>query len=168
MPSINPRSLIEKLNPTCHRALDAAAGLCLSHTHFSIEIEHWFIKLCDGAGGDFAAIFRHYQIDPSKVKQELEATIRRFKTGNGRAPSLSVEVFDLVREAWVLASLEYGSPQIRSAHLLVAALTERSLALHMKSSSLELGRIPADRLLNDLKSILEIASTEENAHEAAA
>ena len=168
MPAINPRSLIEKLNPTCHRALDAAAGLCLSHTHFSIEIEHWFIKLCEGTGADFAALFRHYQIDSAKVKQQLEATIRHFKTGNSRAPSMAVELFDLIREAWVLASLEYGSPQIRSAHLMVAALTERTLALHLKSSSLELARIPADRLLNDLKGILEQASTEENTHEAAA
>ncbi len=168
MPAINPRSLIEKLNQTCHRTLDSAAGLCLSQTHFSIEIEHWFIKLCEGTGSDFAAIFRHFQIDPSKVKQQLEATIRHFKTGNSRAPSLAVEVFDLMREAWVLASLEYGSPQVRSGHLLVAALTERTLAMHLKGSSAELGRIPADRLHAELKAILEGGSTDENAQEAAA
>jgi type VI secretion system protein VasG len=168
MAAINPRSLIEKLNATCHRALDAAAGLCLSQTHFSIEIEHWFIKLCENTTGDFAAIFRHFQIDWAKVKQQLEATTRHFKTGNSRAPSLAVEVFDLVREAWVLASLEYGAPQIRSGHLLVAALTERTLALHLKSSSLELARIPADRLLAELRTILDSGATEESAQEAAA
>ena len=168
MATVNPRSLIEKLNSTCHKALDSAAGLCLSQTHFSIEIEHWFIKLCDTASADFTAIFKHYKIDPVKVKQQLETTIRHFKTGNSRAPSLAVEVFDLVREAWVLASLEFGAPQVRSGHLLVAALTERTLALHLKSSSAELGRLPGDRLLIDFKGVIEASNSEENAQEAAA
>lgn len=168
MPSVSPRSLIEKLNGTCHKALDSAAGLCLSQTHFSIEVEHWFIKLCENPSADFTAIFKSFQIDPVKVKQQLEGTIRHFKTGNSRAPSMAVELFDLVREAWVLASLEYGSPQVRSGHLLVAALTERTLSMHLKSSSVELGRIPADRLLAELRTILEKSDSEENAQEAAA
>jgi type VI secretion system protein VasG len=168
MPSVSPRSLIEKLNGTCHKALDSAAGLCLSQTHFSIEVEHWFIKLCENPSADFAAIFKSLQIDPVKVKQQLEGTIRHFKTGNSRAPSMAVELFDLVREAWVLASLEYASPQVRSGHLLVAALTERTLSMHLKGSSLELARIPADRLLAELRTILEKSDSEENAQEAAA
>ncbi|MFO0804644.1 MAG: type VI secretion system ATPase TssH [Gemmataceae bacterium] len=168
MASVSPRSLIEKLNGTCHKALDSAAGLCLSQTHFSIEVEHWFIKLCENPSADFAAIFKSLQIDPVKVKQQLEGTIRHFKTGNSRAPSMAVELFDLVREAWVLASLEYGAPQVRSGHLLVAALTERTLSMHLKSSSIELGRIPADRLLAELRTILEKSDSEENAQEAAA
>jgi type VI secretion system protein VasG len=168
MASVSPRSLIEKLNGTCHKALDSAAGLCLSQTHFSIEVEHWFIKLCENPSADFAAIFKSLQIDPVKVKQQLEGTIRHFKTGNSRAPSMAVELFDLVREAWVLASLEYGAPQVRSGHLLVAALTERTLAMHLKSSSMELARIPADRLLAELRTILEKSDSEENAQEASA
>ena len=35
-------SLIKKLNKTCLDALQAAAGLCLSRTNSSVEIEHWF------------------------------------------------------------------------------------------------------------------------------
>ncbi len=33
------------------------------------------------------------------------------KTGNGRAPSLAPEIVELVKQAWLFASLEQGSRQ---------------------------------------------------------
>ncbi len=34
------KSLVGKLNDTCRRALEAAAGLCLSRTNYNVEVEH--------------------------------------------------------------------------------------------------------------------------------
>ena len=34
-------AVIKKLNKTCLNALQAAAGLCLSRTNHSVEVEHW-------------------------------------------------------------------------------------------------------------------------------
>ncbi len=42
--STNVRSLISKLNDATRSALEAAAGLCLSRTHYDIEIEHLLMK----------------------------------------------------------------------------------------------------------------------------
>jgi type VI secretion system protein VasG len=168
MAAINPRSLIEKLNPTCRRALEAAAGLCLSRTHFNVEVEHWLLKLLEGTGNDLATVLRHYQVDAARVRRELDAALNRFRTGNGRAPDLSFEVLDLIREAWVLASLEYRCPLVRSSHLLAAALSERMLALRVKASSPELARLPAERMLKELKELLPRIATEENQQEAEA
>src|SRR5205807_4480190 len=85
MPAINPRNLIDKLNATCNRGLQAAAGLCLSRTHFHVEVEHWLLKLVETTGTDLAPVFRHYQIDAGRVKRELDAALGKFKTGNSRA-----------------------------------------------------------------------------------
>ncbi|HJZ58165.1 MAG TPA: type VI secretion system ATPase TssH [Gemmataceae bacterium] len=166
--AIDPRNLITKLNTTCNRALQAAAGLCLSRTHFHVEIEHWLLKLVEAAGNDLGPVLRHYQIDAARVKRELDAALGKFKTGNGRAPDLSFEILDLIREAWTLASLEYGAHKIRSAHLLAAALGERMLSMRVKTSSPELGKLPEERLVKDLKELLPRVNTEENAEEAAA
>ena len=168
MAALNPRSLIEKLNATCRRALEGAAGLCLSRTHFHVEVEHWLLKIVENTPGDTGAVLRHYQVDSAKVKRELDAALNRFKTGNGRAPDLSLDILDLIREAWVLASLEYGSPLVRSSHLLAAALTDRMLSLRVKQSSPELGKLPEDRFVRELKELLPRVSTEENEQEAAA
>ena len=42
---IELKPLIGRLNDVCRRALEAAAGLTLSRTHYNVEIEHWLIKL---------------------------------------------------------------------------------------------------------------------------
>jgi type VI secretion system protein VasG len=168
MPPINPRALIDKLNGTCNRALQGAANLCLTRTHFHVEVEHWLLKLVETPGNDLAPVLRHYQIDAGRVKRELEAALGKFKTGNGRAPDLSFEILDLIREAWTLASLEYGAQKIRSAYLLAAALSERMISMRVKGSSPELGRIPEERLIKDLKELLPRVNTAENEEEAMA
>ena len=51
--NVNLKSLIGKLNHPARTALESAAGLCLSRTHYNIEIEHYLAKLLDQADGDF-------------------------------------------------------------------------------------------------------------------
>jgi hypothetical protein len=49
----NLRALVGKLNATSRNVLEAAAGLCLSRTHYDIEIEHVLLKLAGHAGMRF-------------------------------------------------------------------------------------------------------------------
>src|SRR5271166_5076316 len=106
MAAVNPRSLIEKLNTTCRRAMESAAGLCMSRTHFHVEIEHWLLKLLEAPNNDLAIVLRHYGLDSTKVARELDKTLGQFKTGNSRAPDLTDELLDAIREAWLFSSLE--------------------------------------------------------------
>ncbi|MBX9583315.1 MAG: AAA family ATPase, partial [Gemmataceae bacterium] len=154
MPAISPRALINKLNPACRRALEAAAGLALSRTHSHIEVEHWLLTLLDAPGGDLPGVLRHYGLDAAKARREVGAAVGRFRTGHGRAPELSFEVLDLTRESWALASLEYGAGAVRSAHLLAAGVAERSLSARVKGASAELGKLSEDRLLKELPDVL--------------
>ena len=54
------------------------------------------------------------EIDASRVSRDLTRELDRLKTGNARAPELSAEVLDLMREGWTLASLEFNSGRVRS------------------------------------------------------
>lgn len=125
---INLKSLIGKLNDTTRRALEAAAGLCLSRTNYNVEVEHWLMKLLEASDTDLSKLLRYYEVDPSRVNRELTKAIDRLKTGNSRPPALSQMIVDLVKHAWVLASIEYGVPAIRSGHLLAALLSQDDLA----------------------------------------
>ena len=42
--TVNLRALIGRLNDESRRALESSAGLCLSRTHYDVEIEHYLIK----------------------------------------------------------------------------------------------------------------------------
>ena len=35
------------MNDICRRSLESAAGLCLSHSNYNVEIEHWLLKMLE-------------------------------------------------------------------------------------------------------------------------
>jgi type VI secretion system protein VasG len=164
--AMTAKALASKLNPTCLNALDSAAGLCQSRTNYNLEIEHWLVKLLELSDTDLARIFRHFGVDPARVNRELTRALDRLKTGNARLPELSPRIADLMREAWSLASLEYSEGRIRSGHLLLALLTDETLAALMGSSSAELTKIPAAQLQKELAGL--VAGSAEDVSPAAA
>ena len=87
--SVNLRALIARLNDESRRALESAAGLCLSRTHYDVEIEHYLMKALDDTAGDIAAILKHFGVDRSRLASELTRSLDKLKTGNARNPSFS-------------------------------------------------------------------------------
>ena len=154
MAAIDLKQLVARLNDTCRRALEAAAGLTLSRTHYNVEIEHWLVKLADRSDGDMAAILRHYDVDNARFLTDLNRSLEKMKTGNGRAPSLAPEITDLVKQAWLFASLEQGSGKIRSGHLLWALLADETLARSARDASGQLLKIQPDLLKRDFAAIV--------------
>jgi type VI secretion system protein VasG len=153
MATIDLKQLVGRLNDPCRRALEAAAGLTLSRTHYNVEIEHWLVTLADRADSDIAAILRHYEIDQGRFATDLNRALERMKTGNGRAPSLAPDIVELAKQAWLLASLEQGVARIRSGHLLWALLADETLARRAREASGQLLKINADALKRDFATI---------------
>ena len=166
MPVTNLKSLVSKLNDPCRRALEGAAGLCVSRTNYNVEIEHWLLKLLEPTDGDMPRVLRHYDVDIPTVNRELTRALDKLKTGSSRGAELSIEIIDLMREAWTLSSLEYGASRVRSGYLLAALLADRTLGPRMKSASPELGKIPVEQFSRDAKSLCE--GTSEDDHDIAA
>src|SRR6266851_4615195 len=123
----NRKSLFGKLNATCLTALDSAAGLCARRTNYAVDIEHLFLKLLDVSNSDLALIFRHFELDTSRISRDLTRAIDRMKTGESRNPALSPRIVKLVTEAWTLGSVDYNATQIRSGLLLTALLASDDL-----------------------------------------
>ena len=46
---VSLKGLIGKLNDETRSAMEGAAGLCLSRTHYDVEIEHYLMKLLDSS-----------------------------------------------------------------------------------------------------------------------
>jgi type VI secretion system protein VasG len=157
----NLKTLVGKLNSTCRRALEAAAGLCLSRTNYNVEIEHWLLKLLEPQNTDLTRIFKHYGVDLSRLNRDLTKSLDGLRTGNARAPELSIEVLDAMREAWTLTSLEYQSYRIRSGYLLAALLTDRNLSGRVRNSSAELAKIPGEQFQKDAAALVAGSSEDE-------
>jgi len=144
--STNLKALIEKLNDTTRRALEASAGLCVSRTHYDIEIEHYLMKALDGTDNDIAAILKHYGINRSRLTAELERSLDTLKSGNARSPAFSPAVVKMLSEAWTVASIDFNAGNIRTGFTLLALLGNDELARMMKDISKELQVIPVEGL----------------------
>lgn len=160
---VNLKSLISKLNPVCRNALEAAAGLCLTRTHYDVDVEHLLIKLTDATDTDLQRIINHYEINPARLSKDLTRALDRFKTGNTRTPALSPRIPRLLSEAWKFASIDYGAAKIRSGHLLLAALSDSDLLRLVRETSSEFLRVSAEDLHKKLLEL--IAGTAEDVGE---
>jgi type VI secretion system protein VasG len=150
MVQVNLKELVGKLNDTCRRSLEAAAGLCLSRTNYNVEVEHWLSKLLEVPNTDLAAILRHYEIDSGRVAGDLVRAIDRFKTGNARPPALSPNLVDWIRTAWLICSIDFGERSVRSGHLLCGLLSDETLAPSIVAGVRDLDRISADSLRREM------------------
>jgi type VI secretion system protein VasG len=165
--SVNLKSLIGKLNDVTRGALEGAAGLCLSRTHYDIEVEHFLTKLLDYTDSDCARILHHYGIDPSRLTGELSRSLDKLKTGNARTPSISPSIMKLLTEAWTLGSIDYGGHQVRTGFVLLALISNDELARLIRDVSKELQKIPAEALKKDLMAVVS-GSGEDAISQAAA
>ncbi len=151
--AVNLRGLIAKLNAPTRSAVEAAAGLCLSRTNYDVEIEHFLVKTLDATDTDCAAIIKHFGVNRSRLADDLARALDKLKTGNARTPSLSPTLVNMLREGWLLGSVEYGAPRVRSGHCLLALLSVGELARMAVDISHEFEKIPPDVLKKDFVTI---------------
>src|SRR5260221_7657519 len=147
------KPLTGKMDDACRRALDGAAGLCLSRTNYNVEIEHWLLKLLEIPSTDLAALLRYFEVDTAKLSADLTRVLDRLKTGTARVPSLSVNVVKWASEAWLRASLD-NYPKTRSGYLLTALLEDEDLARFANEASNEFRKISLESLRKDMADVV--------------
>ncbi|HEY7895269.1 MAG TPA: type VI secretion system ATPase TssH, partial [Gemmatimonadaceae bacterium] len=158
--TVNLKHLIGKLNPVTRNALESAAGLCLSRTHYDVEVEHYLMKLLDTPDSDLTFILKHYGIDRSRLAAELTRSLDRLKSGNARTPALSPKLVDMFTEAWTIGSVDFGANKVRSGHTILALTSDPELARMVGDASKEFTKIPSEALRKDLAAIVASSSEE--------
>jgi type VI secretion system protein VasG len=164
--ALSLKSIVSKLDNTTRAALEAAAGLCLSRTHYDVEIEHYLLKLLDAPDSDFTGILKQFDVDKKRIIAELGRSLDKLKSGNARTPAFSRSLFRMLTEAWSVGSLEYNSDLVRSGFTILVLFTDEELSRMLPGMSNELNKIEAEPLRKQLLDIME-ASTEDREMAAA-
>jgi type VI secretion system protein VasG len=147
---INLKTLIGKLNDTTRTAATRAANICVGLGQYEVDIEHLFLALLEQPDCDLVAAARACDISLSGLEADLRHEVARFASGSARTPVFSKHLPMLLEHAWLIASLGTGGPNtIRSGHLLLALLTEPSLAQLAQRGSRLFAEFPLDRLKHD-------------------
>ena len=118
------KTLINRLNSTCRSALDEAGRVGVARTNYDIENEHWLSCLMNTPNSDIPLILRHHSISAEAFHGDLVRVLNGLKTGNTRTPGLSPHMVSLIRDTWMISSLDFGGSLIRSGHALIAILKD--------------------------------------------
>jgi type VI secretion system protein VasG len=152
--NVNLKSLIEKLTPSARNALEAAAGLCVTRTHYDVEVEHYLMKLLDDGPGDFEKIRRRFGVDDSRLTADLTRSLDALKSGNARIPAFSPTIVKMLSVAWQVGSLEFGHEEIRTGSTILALVSDPELGRMTREIGKELQKIDAQALQTEFGAIL--------------
>jgi type VI secretion system protein VasG len=126
MITVDIKSLLERLNSYCTKCLEAAAGLCVTRTHYEVTAEHLLVKLLEDPGSDLPLILRQFDIDSGRLMKTVERSLEEFKSGNAAKPVFSPLLMEWFQEAWLVGSIDLGENLIRSGALMLAFLNRPS------------------------------------------
>jgi len=161
--NVNLKSLVGRLNDTSRNALEGAAGLCLSRTNYDVEIEHILAKLLEQDATDLHSICKHYEVNIDRLTKDVSIALDRLKSGNSRTPGLSDRIPRWIQDAWLLASVDFGSARVRSGHLILALVLNDSFARIAREISKEFAHVSAESLQTNLQEITADSAEERDA-----
>lgn len=154
MTDVNLRNLIGKLNPMTRNAVEAAAGLTTSRTHYSVDMEHLLAKLLELPDGDVPIILRHFGVDRTRASQELARSLDTLKRGNSGPPAISRSLINVLVNAWTIGSINYNEPVVRTGLVLLAWIADDEFAPAVRNVSKELQKIEPHALRTQFATIL--------------
>lgn len=124
MITVDMKSLLLHLNGFCTNALQSAAGLCVTRTHYEVTVEHLISKILEDMQSDWPLIFQKCNLETGQVRKVVEEVLEDLKTGNAGKPVFSPLMLEWVQDAWMIASIDMGEKKIRSGALLLALLAK--------------------------------------------
>jgi type VI secretion system protein VasG len=148
--NIDLNRLVRTLQPDLRVGLEAAASIAARNAHGSVEIAHWMYALLDIVS--VAPGFEKAGVRPETLRRELGLAIADMAREDGTQLTLSQNVLTLAREAWLIASLQYGRMQVMLGDLLTALSTDQSLRIVARSIAPSLRDIDLKSIENELNS----------------
>ncbi|MGR6862783.1 type VI secretion system ATPase TssH [Aliivibrio salmonicida] len=124
MINIELQGLVKRLTPLLKSVLEMAAGDCVSKGHFAIEAEHWFVQLLQQSKGWEAAL-QQASMAKEAMLEGCHNSLMHLARGNDASPSLSPELVELLKDAWLLASLNHQQSVVNEFHLLMVLKLRR-------------------------------------------
>ena len=116
------KELVERLNPTCSRAFGAAANAAKLRGNPYVELAHFIEQLALADRSDVQMIVGEAGIDGSRLVADMTRAIDKLPYGATSIEEFSDHIFHAIQEGWSLASLQLGTEEVRSGHILLACL----------------------------------------------
>jgi type VI secretion system protein VasG len=146
--NIDLNRLIRTLEPDLRVGLEAAASLAARNRHTMVDVAQWIRVLLDGT--EVCFVFEGLSVSPEALRTELDAAIADLPRDGGTTLVLSPNLLALLREAWLVASLQCGRNIVVLADILTALTTDQSLRIVARGIAPSLRNLDRNALENSL------------------
>ncbi|HEY1789643.1 MAG TPA: type VI secretion system ATPase TssH, partial [Verrucomicrobiae bacterium] len=153
MAEIKRTTLFGKLNSIGYKSIEGATIFCKMRGNPYVETVHWFHQLLQNQDSDLHRIFRHFQIDGSRLATDLIAALDRLPRGATAIADFSADIPNAIERAWVYGTLMFGESQVRTGHLIVGFLNSE-LKHKFLAVSKELAKIKLETLTDNFAQIV--------------
>ena len=149
------KELVGKLNPTCLRAFKAAADAAKLRGNPYVELVHFIEQLVLSDRSDVQMILRDAGVDAARIAADMTRAVDKLPYGATSIEEFSDHIFHAIQEAWSLATLEFGTEEVRSAHVVLACLKTPVLEGLVSKISVEFDKIDADAVIGRFAEVVE-------------
>jgi len=129
MTQVTLTNLVGKLSPEIKQALEVSAGAAMNQGVGAIETEHWVLQLISQKDAKLLSLLDSQKISLETVVNELSKKIAALQKGSEGQPTLSHGLTELVKDAWMIASVNYGHGEIVSLHLVQALMQQNVMGV---------------------------------------
>jgi len=161
MADVSLETVTGKLNQVGYDTFMQALRQAKGAGNRNLELEHWLLKMFQKENTDVVLTADHFKLNLPQLLDDLNRAVSAFATNKTEMPGVSDNVIDALDRGWHYATLLFGETQIRSGHILAAALKEPKLARALASVSKQFKAIDAELLTNEHRKIWQ-QSIEEN------
>jgi type VI secretion system protein VasG len=150
-----------KLNRVGYEAFIQALRQAKGAGNRNVELAHWLLHILQKDRTDIGQTVDHWKCDRGRLLSDISAVVAGFRKNETEMPGVANAVIDALDRGWHYATLFFGETQIRTGHVLVAALKSHELRRALMVISPEFGKINIDELASEHRKIWS-GSDEEN------
>ena len=153
MAEIKRTTLFGKLNSVGYKSIEGATIFCKMRGNPYVESVHWIHQMLQNQDSDLHRIFRHFQIDGSRLATDLIAALDKLPRGATAIADFSPDIPNAIERAWVYGTLMFGEAQVRTGHLVVGYLNSE-LRHKFLAISKELAKIKLEALTDNFAQVV--------------
>jgi len=155
MSEIRRSNLFGKLNGVVFKAIEGATTFCKMRGNPYVELVHWLHQLFQLQDSDLKRLCAHFELDAGRLAADLIAALDKLPRGATAISDFSPHIEEAVERAWVYATLLFGEVQVRSGHLIFAALKTPGLRNVALSISKEFSKFKIEALGDNFHALLQ-------------
>lgn len=153
MTDISLETVAGKLNRVGYEAFIQALRQAKTAGNRNLELAHWLHQVLQAERTDLGLTLDHFKLDRGRLGADTLAAINGFRKNESEMPGVANTMVDLLDRGWHYATLFFGEMQIRTGHVLLAALKSMDLRRALVTISPEFQKINGDTLAAEHRSI---------------